>query len=110
MSAASLVLSFRTMFDRERAFGLTTRIGLRLGDETFLAAIGGGRLDLAVGPVDGADAVLAGEPTALAAIVYAGRSVAEAQAAGSLEVTGDAAAARRFLTLFPLPERAPKAR
>src|SRR5918998_5953703 len=44
LSGTSLMLSFRTMFDPARAQGLTARIGFRIGAETYLARIGGGRI------------------------------------------------------------------
>src|SRR5687768_5337480 len=44
LSAVSLLLSFRTMFDPERARGLDARIGLRLGEESFLVRIAEGKI------------------------------------------------------------------
>src|SRR5918993_1462228 len=52
-SAASLLLSLRTMLDPLRAEGLDARIGLRLGEETFLARLAGGRIEIARGALDG---------------------------------------------------------
>src|SRR3546814_14240690 len=46
LSAVSLILSFRTMFDPARAQGLDARIGLRLGAESFLAHIANGRIEV----------------------------------------------------------------
>ena len=48
-SAASLLLSLRTMLDPERAEGLEARIGFRLGEETFLAHLADGRIEIARG-------------------------------------------------------------
>jgi DNA-binding HxlR family transcriptional regulator len=42
LSAASLLLSLRTMLDPAKAEGIEARIGLRLGVETFLCRLGGG--------------------------------------------------------------------
>src|SRR3954468_22700125 len=47
LSSVSLLLSFRTMFDAERARGLDARIGLRLGAETFVVRIADGALTAA---------------------------------------------------------------
>src|ERR671916_1713895 len=58
LSAASLILSFRTMFDPDRAKGLRGTIGLRLGDETFRIDIGKQGLAADRGPVEGSDLVL----------------------------------------------------
>ena len=38
-SAASLLLSLRTMLDPARAEGIDAKIGFRLGDETYLAPL-----------------------------------------------------------------------
>ncbi|WP_043361811.1 winged helix-turn-helix transcriptional regulator [Belnapia sp. F-4-1] len=105
-SAASLLLSLRTMLDAGRAGGLSARIGLRLGQERYLARLDGGRIAIAAGPVEGAELVLDGAPAAIAAAIYGGQPLAALEAAGTLRVEGDRALAARFLTLFPLPEKA----
>jgi ubiquinone biosynthesis protein UbiJ len=43
----------------------------------------------------------------LASVVYGGRKFSDALRTGDLRVEGDKSVAKRFLTLFPLPERAP---
>ncbi|HEX6376223.1 MAG TPA: winged helix-turn-helix transcriptional regulator [Allosphingosinicella sp.] len=106
LSAVSLLLSFRTMFDPERARGLDARIGLRLGEESFLVRIAEGRIRAVRGAAAGTDLVLMGAAPAIAAAVYGGRKLAELEAAGALQVEGDRALAERFVTLFPLPPKA----
>src|SRR5918994_1765624 len=54
-SAVSLMLSLRTMLDAGRAEGIDARIGFRLGDETLMGRLSGGRIAIARGPLDGAD-------------------------------------------------------
>jgi hypothetical protein len=41
----------------------------------------------------------------LASVVYGGRPVADAEAAGDLTLTGDRTLFDRFITWFPLPEK-----
>lgn len=106
LSAASLLLSLRTMLDASRAKGLKVRIGFRFGLETFLGHLEKGRLDIAAGPVDGADVVLAGTPSVLAAAIYGGVPLATLVAQGKVAIDGDSAQAERFVTLFPLPPKA----
>src|SRR5215210_3391223 len=60
LSAVSLFLSFRTMFDPYRAEGLNARIGFHIGEETFLARLADGRIEVARAALDRADVVLAG--------------------------------------------------
>jgi len=106
ISPVSLMLSFRTMFDPERARGVEGRIGFRLGAETFIARLAEGRIDIARGEVAGADALFTGTAPAVAAAVYGGVPFDALAAEGALYVTGDRALAERFATLFPLPPKA----
>jgi DNA-binding HxlR family transcriptional regulator len=105
-SAASLLLSLRTMLDPVRAAGLAARIGFRLGAESFLALLEDGRIEIAPGPLETAALVFDGAPQVLAGAIYGGQPLAALEAAGALRITGDRALAARFVTLFPLPEKA----
>lgn len=110
LSGTSLMLSFRTMHDQPRFAGLDARIGFRIGAETFLMRVAGGRLTVDRGDVDDADLVLAGPATAIAAAVYGGVPLAALEADGALEVVGDRDLAARLVTWFPLPPKAERAR
>jgi DNA-binding HxlR family transcriptional regulator/putative sterol carrier protein len=103
----ALMLSFRTMFDSKAAAGLEASIELRLGEDRFHAEVARGRLELARGSADQPDAILSAGPDTLAALVYGGRKLAEALRSGDVKVEGDKSSVKRFLALFPLPERAP---
>jgi DNA-binding HxlR family transcriptional regulator len=107
-SAASFLLSLRTMLDPRRAGGLDARIGFRLGEETFLARLAGGRIEIARGDVDDADLVFTGTPPVLAGAIYGGQPLGALEGAGVLGIRGDRALAERFIGLFPLPPKAPK--
>ena len=107
-SAASFLLSLRTMLDPRRAGGLHARIGFRLGEETFLARLAGGRIEIARGDVDDADLVFTGTPPVLAGAIYGGQPLGALEGAGVLGIRGDRALAERFVGLFPLPPKAPK--
>jgi DNA-binding HxlR family transcriptional regulator len=106
LSAASLILSFRTMFDPARAEGLDARIGLRLGRETFLVRIANGEIEADRGAADGAELAFSGDPPAIAAAVYGGVPIEALEADGALRLEGDRALAARFIALFTLPEKA----
>ena len=103
LSAASLMLSFRTMFDPERAQGEDATVALHLGGEAYKVRITSGQLTAERGETSPADFTLAGPATAVAAAVYGG--VPLEQLEGALAVEGDLSLARRFLTWFPLPEK-----
>lgn len=106
MSIASLILSFRTMFDSSAAGDLKARIELQLRDETFHAEISEGRFNIERGAASAPNATIVTDPDTLATVVYAGRPLTEAMRAGDVKIDGDKSTIKRFLTLFPLPERA----
>lgn len=107
MSVNSVILSLRTMFDPQAAGDFEAKIDLRLEGQTFRAEISEGRLDLPGASTGPPDSVLAGDPNALAAVIYGGQKLTDAVRAGDLRVDGDLGVVKRFLTLFPLPEPAP---
>ncbi|MBA2933905.1 SCP2 sterol-binding domain-containing protein [Sphingomonas sp. CGMCC 1.13654] len=67
-----------------------------------------GAIVCAAGEHPDEDTLFAGSPDALAAVVYAYLPLADAEAAGSLRISGDGTLARRFVDLFSLPTPAPK--
>src|SRR4051794_21609763 len=105
LSAVSLMLSFRTMFDPARARGFAARIGFRIGEESFLVAIKSGRLEASRAALDDAETIFTGPATAIAAAVYGGVPLPALEKQGALSVAGDRALAERFVALFPLPAK-----
>jgi DNA-binding HxlR family transcriptional regulator len=105
LSAASIMLSFRTMLSAGRAEGIDARIGFRFGDEHFIAHLAGGEIVIRRGETDGADLTFTGTPVALAGAIYGGQSLDALGRAGALSVVGDTRLAERFTTLFPLPAK-----
>jgi DNA-binding HxlR family transcriptional regulator len=99
----SVVLALKTLFDPSAAGRLAATYEVRLGEQRFRARVDEGRLDLARGGADDADATIAGDPGALSAILWQGLSLAEAERAAGVEVDGIRRALSRFLKLFPLP-------
>jgi DNA-binding HxlR family transcriptional regulator len=102
LSADALALALLTTFDADGAEDV--EITLRLGDDAFAASVSDGRLALVRGTAEHPDAeVVVTEAASLRAVVFGGRPLAEAVAAGDAEVTGDAEKAGRFLRRFPRP-------
>ena len=99
LSGVSLMLSFGTMFDAERAKKIDGRIGFRLGPNSYLARIRKGRFNVVRGEAGLADVLFTASPTAIAAVVYGGAPLS------MLQVEGDRALAEKFVTLFPLPAK-----
>jgi DNA-binding HxlR family transcriptional regulator len=102
----SLILSFRTMFDPDRAEGLDALYEFRLGEDRFRAEVAGGRLEIARGTAEQPDATVEAEAGTLAALVYDELELDDTLSSGDLGIEGDRALVERFLALFPLPEPA----
>ena len=105
MSAVSMVLSLRTMFDPAKAEGLSLLIGFDIAGDTYLARLDNGTLPIVRGPI--ADAYCrftVGDAATLVALFY-GKVDPDALAdAGALRIEGDRAAALDFVNLFEIPE------
>ena len=102
----SLILSFRTMFDPDRAEGLDASYGFRLGEDRFRAEVAKGRLEIERGPTAGSDATVEADAGTMAALVYGDLELGDALSSGDLRIEGDRSVVERFLALFPLPEPA----
>jgi DNA-binding HxlR family transcriptional regulator len=101
LSPDALALALLTTFDAESAEDV--RITLRLGDDAFAATVSGGRLEIVRGTAERPDAEVVTDAAGLRAVVFGGRTLTEAVAAGDAEVAGDEEKASRFLRRFPRP-------
>ncbi len=108
ISGVAVLLSFHAMLDRASAADLAARIGFRFGEDRYTALLSNGAIAGAAGEHPDEDALFAGSPNTLATVIYGGLPLAEAEAAGSLQISGDRTLARRFIELFPLPTPAQK--
>jgi DNA-binding HxlR family transcriptional regulator len=102
----SLILSFRTMFDPDRAKGLDAVYEFRLGEDRFRAEVAEGRLEIERGTAEQPDATVETDAGTLAALVYDDLELDDTLSSGDLKIKGDRAAVESFLVLFPLPEPA----
>ena len=100
ISGVSILLSFRTMFDPDRARGLDSTIAFHFGDDRYFVRIADGQLTAHRGEPAQADLIIAADPTALAAIVY-GKAPLDLVA-----IEGDSALLARFVDIFHLPPKA----
>ena len=105
ISPTSIMLSFRTWFDRARAGDFSARIGFRLGGETFVANPEERELKVVRGDTAGAEATFIGDPTILGAAVYDKQPLDQLAAAGLLQVEGDRKVAEAFINMFELPPK-----
>jgi DNA-binding HxlR family transcriptional regulator len=98
------ILGLRTLFDPVAADALEATIELRLDEQTFAARVAVGSLEVVRGGAQDADAMLAASPGTLAALLWHGTRIAEAERSNDAHVEGDRQRLERFLSLFPLPQ------
>ncbi|MCL6249600.1 helix-turn-helix transcriptional regulator [Altererythrobacter sp. KTW20L] len=104
LSPVSLMMSFRTMLDRERAHEVEADVGFVVGSQTFRARLSGGTMPIVREGIEGAQAVFgASEAMPFAAHFYRKMPVSEVL---GMEFSGDAELAARFVDLFHLPPKA----
>jgi DNA-binding HxlR family transcriptional regulator len=106
MSFDAHILSFRTLFRPDLADGLDVRVELRLGERTFRATVANSAFEIVEGTFEAPDAVITSDHGTALAVAHGRASLADAEAAGALTISGDREVALRFLDLFPLPEPA----
>jgi DNA-binding HxlR family transcriptional regulator len=99
MSHVSVIMSLQTLLSPALAEGLNARIGFRFGDADYVTILHDGRLDVQRGQVRDCDLVFTGAPSAVAAVVHGGAPFE------TIRVEGDMELAKRFVKLFPLPEK-----
>lgn len=105
LSAASMMMSLRTMHNPQMAGDRDFTIGFRMGEgDEFVGRYNRDGIDLARGSAAGADVIFAGTPSAIGGAVYGG-ALAELEAAGLLTVEGDRKLAEAFVGRFPLPRK-----
>ncbi|MBB4092878.1 winged helix-turn-helix transcriptional regulator [Brucella pecoris] len=107
ISTASFLLSLRTMMDHNRSLGMRAVIGLRLDGEDFTARLDDEGIRIERGIAQKYDLHFESSPRMLAAAIYGGQPLSALETANVLKVIGDRALAEKFVTLFPLPDKAP---
>src|SRR5262249_25686784 len=105
LSAASLLMSFRTMYSSTRAKGEAATIGFRFRADGFVVDFDPEGAHPRRAEPQGCALTVAADPPTLAWLVYGGRRLADAEASGELALTGDRKLFDRFLTWFPLPDK-----
>jgi DNA-binding HxlR family transcriptional regulator len=100
-SADSVILALCARFEPGAAHELSARYALRLGDDHFRIEVADREIEVARGDADRADATIDTDPGTIDAVLWKGRSLADAERSGNLTIEGDKAAARRLVRLFP---------
>lgn len=105
LSAASMMMSLRTMHSAELAGDLDVAIGFRMGEgDEFVARYNRAGIEIARGDASSADVIFTGPPPAIAGAIYGG-ALAELELEGILRVDGDHRLAEAFVGRFPLPRK-----
>ncbi len=107
LSPVSLMISMRTMLDREAAAGFAATIGFEIAGEAFRADLGDGELPAfrRVETAEGAAIIRAPAAATVAALLYAGVEAAELERDAGLVIDGDRTVALRYCALFKLPAK-----
>lgn len=100
MSAASAMVSLRTLIDRDRARGETMTVAFHLPGDGFVARVVDGWVDIARGEDAVVDVTFTGDTMAMRRTIY-GKEGFDGD--GLLAVEGDRNLAQRFVNLFALP-------
>lgn len=111
LTSDAMVLALRATFCGEAAGDLTAGFELRLGEDVVVnARVHDGTVEVAEGPLAGADLVIRTGP-ALRSLLAGELTPSQALAAGAVQVTGDPTLLERFVEAFhipPLPARSPQ--
>jgi DNA-binding HxlR family transcriptional regulator len=99
LSGVSIMLSFTAMLNCERSRGFEAAVAFRFGEMVYVADVRKGTIDVRRGLSEEGRAVVTGEPTSVAAVVYGGAPL------DLLQIEGDRLLAKRFLSLFTLPPK-----
>ena len=103
VSADSIILALRGLFDPGAAHGLRARYELRLGEDRFRIEVAGDAMEVARGDASQADATIDTDPGTLDAVLWKGRPLTDAQRSGTMTIEGDKTAVERLVRLFPMP-------
>lgn len=99
MSHVSVIMSLQTLLSPPLAEGLHARVGFRFGDVSYVTTLRDGRLDVERAPAGDCDVEFIGTPSEVAAVIHGGAPLE------MVEIKGDMELAKRFRTLFPLPQK-----
>ncbi|HEY9573793.1 MAG TPA: winged helix-turn-helix transcriptional regulator, partial [Pusillimonas sp.] len=107
LGADSLMLSFKVMFDLDRAKGLSFCIQLEFGDDVFYAELADEQLNIARGEARHPQASIRSDPQTVLHLAFGKASLDAAIKDGKVHCSGSHSALEQFFSCFALPERAP---
>ena len=105
MTVDAFAVALATVFDG-RSGDLDATVVLDLDGDRVVAQVHDGTVEIRRGEAEQPDARLESSVAALREVLWRGRSLAEAEADGSVVVHGLRTVVRRFLKLFQIPSPA----
>lgn len=102
LSAASFMMSLRTMLDRQAAAGLSVTAAMTVGNAHFSLRLAQSRLEVVRGRPDAADLAFEAETAPRLAALFYGNVAPEV---AGVTCRGAPETLRRFIDLFNLPEK-----
>lgn len=106
LSAVSMMLSFRTMFDARKAGDADISVQFVIGEEAFWMTVRNAALSSDRGLLETPDLVIEGKPEAIAGLVYGLAERKRLEDEGRLEIDGDNQTLTTFSDMFELPPKA----
>ena len=106
LSTSALLLAIKTVFDPATA--VDARFALDVDGDWFLLTVSGRAIDIARGRSPDAAVTFRADAATLRAVAFGRESVAEAERAGRLAISGDRGLAERFPRLFPAGAARPR--
>jgi DNA-binding HxlR family transcriptional regulator len=103
MTVDAFAVALATVFERARVGDLEATVAMRIDDDRLVAQVGGGTLELRRGVASEPDASLDADVPTLREVLWRGRPLADAEAAGDLRIEGSRRVVRRFVAGFPPP-------
>ena len=104
----ALMIALKSRFNPQAAEGLDAIFELRLGDDSFRAAVAKGNFELTRGSPERPTAVVETDAATLRSLVFSGKPLGEEIAAGTLRLHGDVQSVARFVTLFAASADSPR--
>lgn len=99
MSHVALMMSFQTLFDPERAEGVNASLGFRFRNVGYVVTVADQRIAIERREPSDVDVTFTGTPSNVVAVIHGGAPTE------LIEIQGDTDVAKRFMSLFPLPEK-----
>ncbi|WP_442597633.1 winged helix-turn-helix transcriptional regulator [Parapusillimonas sp. JC17] len=98
-----LVLSFKALADPQALAGCELRLQMRFDTQVFSVQASGGALNVRRGEDQHAQVSVVSDTQTMLRLAYGKGSLQEAQRAGTISLSGDAAVLQGFFDLFSLP-------